>query len=80
MKRSGSQGFKNILELHIANTILNVVAYVMMLIVVYLLIKVLVSWLDIITRLPILSGMNKIAGAILGGVQGPAFFLDCRCC
>ena len=35
----------------------------MMLIVVYLLIKVLVSWLDIVTRLPILSGM-VVAGCI----------------
>ena len=70
----GVTRFQEYIGSYIANTILNVVAYVMMLIVVYLLLKVLVSWLDIVTRLPILSGMNKIAGAILGGVQGLLFF------
>lgn len=70
----GVTKFQEYIGSYIANTILNVVAYVVMLFVVYLLIKVVVSWLDIVTRLPILSGMNKIAGAILGGTQGLAFF------
>lgn len=70
----GVTRFQEYIGSYIANTILNVVAYVVMLFAVYLLIKVLVSWLDIVTRLPILSGMNKIAGAILGGIQGLAFF------
>lgn len=70
----GVTKFQEYIGSYIANTILNVVAYVVMLVAVYLLIKVLVSWLDIVTRLPILSGMNKIAGAILGGVQGLVFF------
>ena len=37
---------------------------------VYFAIRMMVRWADLISRLPIISGMNQIAGAILGGIQG----------
>ena len=36
----------------------------------FLLIQLLVRWLDLLARLPIISGLNKIAGALLGLAHG----------
>ncbi len=45
---------------------------------IYMAIKLLVGWLDIISKLPILSGINQIAGALLGGLEGLVFlWLSC---
>ena len=54
--------------------ILNWAGFVIMFLVVYILLRLVMKWLDIMAKLPVLSGMNQIAGAILGGIQG-LFFL-----
>lgn len=69
----GVQAFTDYIGNFLANKILNSVGFVLLFAVVYLAMKLIVSWLDIIARLPIISGMNKIAGALLGGVQGLVF-------
>ena len=69
----GVNAFADYIGNYLADMILNSVGFVLMFAIVYLLIKLVVRWLDLIARLPILSGMNKIAGALLGGVQGLIF-------
>lgn len=69
----GVDAFADYIGNYLADMILNSVGFVLLFALVYLLIKLVVRWLDLIARLPILSGMNKIAGALLGGVQGLIF-------
>ena len=45
-----------------------------MFILIYIAAQLLIRWLDVVARLPVLSGVNKMAGALLGGIQG-LFFL-----
>lgn len=69
----GVQAFTDYVGSYLANKILNSVGFVILFAAVYVAMKLIVSWLDIISRLPILSGINKIAGALLGGIQGLVF-------
>lgn len=69
----GVQAFTDYIGSYLANKILNSAGFVILFAVVYLAMKLIVGWLDIIARLPILSGINKIAGALLGGIQGLVF-------
>lgn len=69
----GVQAFTDYIGSYLANKILNSVGFVILFAAVYVAMKLIVGWLDIISRLPILSGINKIAGAMMGGVQGLVF-------
>ncbi|WP_394524486.1 CvpA family protein [Lacrimispora sp. JR3] len=69
----GVQAFTDYIGNYLANKILNSVGFVILFAAVYVAMKLIVRWLDLISRLPILSGINKIAGALLGGIQGLVF-------
>lgn len=69
----GVEKFADYIGNYLADMILNSIGFVILFAMVYLLIRLAVHWLDLIAKLPILSGMNKIAGALLGGVQGLLF-------
>lgn len=69
----GVQAFTDYIGSYLANKILNSVGFVILFAAVYVAMKLIVGWLDIISRLPILSGINKIAGALMGGIQGLVF-------
>lgn len=66
----GVDTFLHYVGTYLANMVLNLVGSILLLGVVYLLIRLLVRWLDLIARLPVLYGINQIAGALLGGAQG----------
>ncbi len=66
----GVDAFLDYLGAYLANMVLNLVGSVLLFLLVFLAIRLLAKWLDLVARLPILSGMNQIAGAVLGGLQG----------
>lgn len=66
----GVDAFMDYIGTYLTNMVLNVVCSIVLFLVVYIGIRMLMHWLDLLAKLPILSGMNQIAGAILGGVQG----------
>lgn len=66
----GVDAFMDYIGAYLTNMVLNVVCSIALFLVVYIAIRLIMRWLDLLARLPILSGMNQIAGAILGGVQG----------
>lgn len=68
-KEMGVQFFRDYVAGYLADMILKIVVFLVLFVGGYILLHVLVTWLDLITRLPILFGINQIAGAILGGVQ-----------
>lgn len=69
----GVQAFTDYIGSYMADLILNSVGFVLLFAAVYLAARLIMKWLDIIARLPILSGINKIAGALLGGMEGLVF-------
>ena len=69
----GVDRFIEYVSTYLAGMLINAIVSVLMFLATFILIQLLVRWLDLIARLPILSGMNKIAGALLGGVQGLIF-------
>ncbi len=69
----GVDQFADYIGSYLSDLIVRTVGFVILFIVVYVVIRVIMGWLDLIARLPVLSGMNKVAGAVLGGVQGLIF-------
>ena len=68
----GVDSFFEYLGASLANMVLNLIVSVVLFAAVYFLIRFVIKWLDLMAHLPILSGMNQIAGALLGAVQGLA--------
>lgn len=62
--------FLDYIASYLANALLELICAVILFLVVYIGLRVLIRWLDLIARLPIIHGINQIAGAVLGGVQG----------
>ncbi len=66
----GVDTFLDYVGTYLVNMILNFIGSIVLFILVNILIRFLVRWADLIARLPVLSGLNQIAGALLGGIQG----------
>ncbi len=66
--------FTDYIGAYLSNVIINIIGFIIMFIVVYALIHIIMRWLDLMAKLPILSGINQIAGALLGAAQGLIFF------
>ena len=62
----GVEQFAEYVSTYLADILINAVSSIILFAVVYILIHLVVRWLDLIARLPILYGLNHIAGAVLG--------------
>lgn len=65
--------FREYVSGYLADIIIRTGVFLLLFFVIYLVLHVVVVWLDLIARLPILYGMNKLAGAILGGAEALIF-------
>lgn len=70
----GVQAFAEYISSYLTGLIVNVAGYVILFVLVYTAIQLLMRWLDLMAKLPLISGINKMAGALLGAIQG-LFFL-----
>ena len=70
----GVQVFTEYLGNYLAGLLVNTVGFVLLFVLVYIAVRLIMRWLDIMARLPIISGVNKLTGALLGGAEG-LFFL-----
>lgn len=68
-KQMGIEYFRDYIGGYLADMILKAVVFLVLFLAVYIALQILVIWLDLIAKLPILSGINKTGGAILGGIQ-----------
>ena len=66
----GVDAFLDYLGAYLANMVINLVGAVLLFLLVFLLVRFLAVWLDLVAKLPILSGMNQLAGEALGGIEG----------
>ena len=69
----GVNTFTQYVSRYLANSIINIIAFLLVFVVVFAAIRIITVWLDLVARLPVLSGTNKIAGALLGGAEGLLF-------
>lgn len=69
----GVDQFAEYVSTYLADILINTIGSVVLFIAIYILIHLIVRWLNIIARLPILYGLNHIAGAVLGLIQGLLF-------
>lgn len=73
-KLLGVEAFAEYVANYLAGLIINAAGFVLMFALVYIVVHLIMRWMDIMAKLPILSGVNKLAGAVLGGIEG-LFFL-----
>lgn len=66
----GVTGFSKYIAGYMANIILNILSFLAALLLVFLILRTTVMTLDIIANLPILHGVNRFLGLILGFAQG----------
>lgn len=66
----GVDQFTEYVSTCLADMLINTVSTILLFLVISIVIHILIRWLDLISRLPIISGLNHIAGAILGLAQG----------
>lgn len=66
----GVEAFSAYIASYLANMVFYVLGSIVLFILSYVLIRLLIGWLDLIAKLPIIHGVNQIVGAILGGLEG----------
>ncbi len=66
----GVDQFAEYVSMYLADMLINAIASILLFIAVFVLIHMVVRWLDLIARLPILYGLNHIAGALLDLPRG----------
>ncbi len=62
--------FEDYSAAYLTRFILNVISYVITFLLVMLVLKILIHSLNLLDRLPLLHGMNHLAGAVAGFVEG----------
>lgn len=64
--------FHDYVGAYLASMIINALAYLLSFVIVWTVIRAILLALDVVTMLPILHGINKLAGGVLGIVYGVA--------
>lgn len=63
-------GFHEYVGAYLANMIINALAYLLAFVIVWTAIRAVLLALDVVTLLPVLHGINKLAGGVLGLAVG----------
>ena len=63
-------GFHDYVGAYLANMIINALAYLLSFVIVWTAIRAVLLAMDVVTKLPILHGINRLAGGVLGIVYG----------
>ena len=63
-------GFDDYIGTYVAKTLTNIIAFVLAFLIIFIFLKFIMLSLDLVSRLPLLKGMNKTAGLFLGFAEG----------
>ena len=63
-------GFHQYVGAYLANLIISAMAYLISFLIVWTALKALIIALDLVAKLPLLKGVNRLTGAVLGLAQG----------
>ncbi len=66
----GVQQFTEYISTYLADMLINALGTLVVFLASFILIHLIVRWLDLIARLPIVSGLNQMAGALVGLAYG----------
>ncbi len=66
----GATSFLEYLTASVADFVLTAILTIVLFIVVYMLIRIIVKGWEGISKIPLISRMDKLVGALIGGVQG----------
>lgn len=66
-------GFYEYVGAYLASLIVHALAYLITFIIVWTAIRAVLLALDVVAMLPVLRGVNKLAGAVLGAAEGVVF-------
>lgn len=69
----GAERFADYIGRYLADMIISGAGFLIAFVVVFVAIQLVFRWLDLVAKLPILSGLNQIAGALMGGLEGLLF-------
>lgn len=69
----GVNSFTHYVSRYLANSLINILSFFLLFTVVFGGLRVLSVSLNVVSRLPIISGINRLAGAALGGAEGLFF-------
>lgn len=57
----------------LTDTIIKALTFLVLTLIIYIIIRIIIGVLDVFSKLPIINGINKWAGAVVGLVQGLLF-------
>ncbi len=66
----GVEAFTDYISAYLSETLIRGVCFILLYVVVSAFLRTMIRWLNLLSRLPIIHGMNQLAGAVLGGIQG----------
>ena len=69
----GVSSFTHYVSRYLANSLINIISFFLLFAAVFGGLRVLTASLNVVSRLPIISGLNRLAGAVLGGAEGIFF-------
>lgn len=69
-KLLGVDRFEEYISTCLADMLINTVGSVLVFAVSYVAIHLVIRWLDLLSRLPILCGLNQMAGGVVGLAEG----------
>jgi len=66
----GVNSFKEYVSKYLTNIIINMVGFLITFIIIFAMLKITVHLLDLVEKVPVIKGINKFAGAVLGLAEG----------
>lgn len=69
----GVQIFEDYVGKYLADRVIRVIIFTVLFTVFYASLHIVIVWLNLLSRLPIIYGLNKIAGAVLGLTEALIF-------
>ena len=69
----GVNSFSEYLAVNLTTLIIRILSYVILFIVIYLVLRLILRLSNVINHIPILGGINRIAGAVVGLAEGVIF-------
>ncbi len=69
-EKLGAERFPQFVADYVSRTVLHLILLIVIFVVIWILLRVLMNVMDIFTKLPVIHGLNQIAGAVLGLAEG----------
>lgn len=77
-KEYGANNFKDYLSARLTVSVIDAISFIILLIAIYLILRILLRVIGVIGKIPVIGGVNRLLGAILGLVEG-MLIIWCLC-